>query len=361
MDRRDFLTGTVTVLGALMTASCTTRIPLYGNSVMTNDKGKLLLCLGSGRHEAVLRIHDLNDDSFRDFPIPVAPHSYIHSPVNPEEVFFIGFGDTSAVFNLSTGKTRLCRQASGHMFNGHGTLISDDEIWCTENAIGGQVMARPRSTIDLSYSKGKDSFEAGHHIVRLPGTSILVTGGVSFKTRENFVTFYDSAKGEVLRKFTTPYVPVHIIPFSSTEVYMVTNKPVMETLGQSLFQTNIMGRNLNLHAPTPVLSFSLSGETGTYWDENRKNLFSFGLGIKKIPEEKILTAHTWSNTVICWNKGLIEKIISVPHPQAFAVTKDQSQVVVQSADALRIYSLNGLEHIRTIRCGKRIESISAYG
>jgi len=322
MDRRDFLTGSASLVAALITSSCSTRVPGYQESYVAGDKGKLLLGLQTKSNTAILRILDLNNDSFRDILIPIKPHSFQRSPVASDEILVIGFEDTAGIVNISSGETRLFRQKDGTLFNGHGTLISPDEIWCTETTSNGRVIARPRSTRDFSYLRdSKVSFEAGHHIVRLPGTTILASGTKS-------LNFYDYAKKEVIREISSAYVPVHLVPSSDKEVFVVTSSPIFEEQGESRLQTDLRGYSLNLHTPTPVLSFNISGESKIHWDEKRKDLFKFGLGIKKVPDGRILTGHTWSNSVICWNQGRIEKVINVPHPQALALSKDGSEMAV---------------------------------
>lgn len=355
MDRRIFLSGSVAFLSTLALSSCATRVP--GLKYPGQSRGQVFLIL-KGYSGTVLRVLSLDDYSFRDFPLSVSrPHSILQSSHKPSEIYVFGVEETSAILNLETGSERIVQSSSGMRFSGHGLPMKEGVLWSSEINQQGQIYLRGRRTDDFSLIRDKNyTLEGGHHIVRLPGTDTLVTGGFSQVKKANVVTFYDSRKNEIIREFRTNYTPVHFVPLSGTEVASVSSDVA---LGKSPGKGRPMG-GLDLSNPAPVLTFNVNGDSQIHWEEKNKDLYRFGFGIEKLPSGNLVTGHNRSDTLLIWENFQVVKTLSVPMPFALMCTKDGSQLVVHSGVDVRIYSLKTYELEKVISYPENIIAMSAY-
>lgn len=330
-------------MGAMLVSSCRSQVPKSALSGV--DRGKLMLSVVDDSHSSTLRILDLNDYSFTDFKVPLArPHSMNQNLNNLNDVFLYEFMGGAAKFDLETFKGVHISPVET-FFAGHA-VQDGDTIWCTEKYMEGDRYCFARNASDLSLIPGKEhKFDAGHHIVKMPGSSLVVSGS------HGFVTFFDIKTKKVHRKISIDreLTPVHFIPLSETEVVAVGG--VMKGKLDSYF---------DLSSPAPSIYATTSGEVRTFWDESLKDDFRFGFGLKKLAGNSWLTGHKLGDAVFLWKDYKIVKKFEMKNPQAISLTKDGTQFIVHSGDNLNFYSFKTYELEKTIAYDRPIQAISEY-
>lgn len=349
-------------------ASCQTRpVSAYGK------KGKVFLCLlGAGGSDSTLRVLDLTDMSFEDFDIPIKlPHSLIQNAANSDEVYIFELLGSAVKLNLKDRKTILVENKSGSKFFGHAVQSSDRQlIWTTEMMPGKGAVVYARNASDLSLVQGEEySFQGGHHVIRLPGTDILVSGGSSKGVNANFVHFYDPSTKKIIRRLPMEDVPIHMIGISSSEILGVTNVAVAEGKNKEYASSSEPSVALKLQTvfdfktPSPVFYGNLDGNSKSWLDAEKKDLFRFNFGIERVPGKdlKFLTSHNHSDSVILWKDYKIERVINVKAPKAISVTNDGSQLLIHSADLeLLVYSMKTFQLEKKINYDRPVGMVSRY-
>lgn len=303
----------------------------------------------------IIRNLNLDDDSFIDHEVRVIrPHSILRSSINPDDVLVFGMGNTCAILSLKTSEVRYLNSSEGMVFSGHGLVVEGNVLWSCEGHPGGQIFARARNMSDLSLISEKNhEFEGSHHIVKLPGTSILVCAGYSVLKNRCYVNFYDYVKNELVQTFTTPYRAVHLLPLSSTEVVGVALATTQKIRNED-------GELLDRITPAPNVYFNINGDSRGFWDEKQENLFRFGFGIVKSGPSNFITGHNNSNTIILWNDFKISKTVNVPQPWAMSTTKNGAQLIVHSGPNIHLYSLQTFELQKVITFPEKIVAIGSY-
>ncbi len=348
----------------LALASCQTRaLSPY------NKKGKVFLCLlDKNLSRSTLRVLDMSDQTFEDYELPIQlPHSLIQNAGNPDEVFIFELLGSAVKIDLRSKKVILVKGAEGSKFFGHAVQSSDHKlIWSTEMRpeVGAVVCARNSSDLSLVNNE-RSVFQGGHHVLRLPGTDLLVSGGSS-GTKENFVNFYDPSAGKIVRKLTVNEVPIHMLGISSTEIIGLTNVAADEKRAKDYPVEGIISglqTAFDFAKPSPLFYGSIDGNTKAWLDSTKKDLFRFNFGIERIPGKdlKYLTSHNHSDSVILWNGYKIERVLNVKAPKAVSVTNDGTQLLVHSDDLeLHVFSMENFRLERKIKYDRPVGMISRY-
>ncbi len=330
-------------MGAMLISSCRSQIPL--DQASGADRGKILLSLKADAKSSTLRILDLNDYSFKDWVIPLRhPHSMALNQQNPDEMFLYEFMGNAAKVNLITDETQLI-PGSETNFAGHAVQFGD-VIWTTEKYFNGEWVSFARKASDLSVIPGKEhTFKSGHHIVKMPGSSQIVTGS------EGRIIFYDLEKKKLVREIAIDKEtsPIHFFPLSESEVISVTG--IMD---------GSLGTNFNLTGMAPAYYANTRGDVRPFWDEKEKEHFRFGFGIKKLSTSSWLTGHNLGNAVFLWKDYKIVKKFEMKSPQTISLTKDGTQFIVHTADKLHFYSFKTYELEKTIDYGQPIIAMSDH-
>ena len=304
-----------------------------------------MLAVAGDKTSSTLRILNLNDYTFQDFQIPLwRPHSMAQNLNNPDDIFLYEFMGGAAKFDLKSQKS-IHLPPGKTFFAGHA--IQDGEvIWSTEKFQKGERFAFARNASDLSLIPGSENqFSAGHHIVKMPGSSLVVSGS------QGFVTFFDIKSKKVTKKIAIDpgLTPVHFIPLSSSEVIAVGG--VMK--GE-------IDEYIDLTGPAPAIYATTTGEVRTFWDENLKDDFRFGFGLKKLTGNTWLTGHKLGDAVFLWKDYKIVKKFEMKNPQGISLTNDGTQFIVHSGDNLNFYSFRTYELEKTIAYDRPILAISEY-
>ena len=329
-------------MGAVLVSSCRSQVP---NKFSSADRGTLMVSVAGDENTSILRILNLNDYTYTDYTVPLCrPHSMSQNLNNLSEIFLFEFMGGAAKFNLTTRKS-IHLPPKETFFSGHA-IQNGEILWSTEKFIKSTRYAFARNVSDLSLIPGKDNrFEAGHHIVKMPGTSLFVSGS------DGFVTFFDIKSKKVIRKILIDpeLTPVHFIPLSGTEVVAVCG--VMKGKIDGYF---------DLSARAPAIYATTSGDVRTFWDESLKDDFRFGFGLKKLAGNTWLTGHKLGDAVFLWKDFKIVKKLEMKNPQAISLTNDGTQFMVHSGDNLHFYSFKTYELEKTITYDRPILAISEY-
>ncbi len=356
MDRRDFFSSTFqTFLGAMVLSSCRSHVPYQTNS----GKGQLLVGLNTKSSGSILRILNLDDYSSKDYQLPIKePHSVNRSQWNPNQLFIFGTGSGALILDLTDGSLIPVENSEGMSFNGHGAQVLSEKImWCSENDKTGRIFIRARNASDLSLINGEEyTFEGGHHVTKIPDSSFLVSGGVTSKGK--VVRVFDHTKRSIAHEYNVDFIPVHFLQLSSTELIAVTASNKNATMGN--FERANFPVYGDLAAPAPLIYFTTGGEFKYVWGEEQNDLLRLGFSASKLSSDSFLTGHLKSGKVILWKNFKMVKSIDVGLPISIVLSKDGTQFVVQSGNQIKIFALDSMELLKTIKYEESVISMSAY-
>ncbi len=370
MDRRHFLQSSIQIfLSSVALSACSTHVP----SSRKSGKGNILIGIHKSSHSSTVRILNLDTRSHQDFEVPIPlPHSIMFNPANNRELYIFEFLGGAVILNLESGKFRSIENDKGFLFGGHAVLSPESgTAWCSEMHPDKATVIRARSLSDLSLVSGSGaSIEGGHHVVKLPNTNTIVTGGFSPNSSERFLTFFDTKERRVIQHTKIDHFAGHLLPISSDEVVGVANAFTMpKGTAKSLFtmvrnnqHPATVRKELNLNEPAPLFYANTKGDYRAFWDESKTKNFQFGFGLDLISSKDgtYLSGHLGSSTIIAWRRFEIIKIISVPSPTGILATTDGTQFLVLSEGALKIYSTSSFEQEDEIRYDKNISLLSRY-
>lgn len=317
------------------------------------------------------RILDLEDHSFGEFELPLRlPHSLMRSYSNPDEIIAFEFMGGAAKVNLKTGATVKKEGSTESLFHGHGVQSRDGKtLWTTEFLVGSRSQVRARRAEDLSLIDEVEGFSGGHHIIALPGSEMLVSGGTSEKG-ENFLAFFDAEKGRLTQSLPMKDVMGHLLAFSPTEVIGVSNAVLMDEKQKSDLKALIgssvrparLTNEINLDGAAPLIYANLQGELRSFWEQGREDLFHFGFGLDLIPGSpgRYLTTHHKSDAVIVWDKFKLLKVIPVAAPLGIVVSADGSEFLVLSQGRIEVFSTTTFQRIKTLKYDRPVSLLSRY-
>lgn len=358
----------------MLLTSCQTLIPR--GSMRGSGKGRLYLGIGKSSESSLIRILNLDDYSFEEIEIPLTlPHSLFLNKTNPDEVYLFEMLGSAAKVNFRSKEVSLIdhRKMKGNLFVGHAIQTETEKgILCLEYLPDFQVVVRARSAKDLSLiDLDFSNFPVGHHIVRLPGTSIAVSSGKNIKTETNHITFYDFQKHEVLSHVESKERLAHLMAISSSEVIGVSlnikfDYDSLKTIQAGSTAAENLGRLLKSETyvgPSPMYYAHVDGTLKTHWDENRKDLFGWGFGVDRIPghDQLYVTGHYHSGTVVLWRNFEVQGIIHVPAPLGIVASADGSEFLVLSEGKIKVYSTEKLSLVKEIAYEKPVNIIYRYG
>lgn len=291
--------------------------------------------------------------------------------MDPQEILVFEFFGSAVKVNQRTGQVSRIKGTAENLFHGHAVQSEDGKIiWTTEHQPGPRRnRVRGRRIEDLSLIDETIGFAGGHHLVRLPGSPVLVSGG-STPEKKHFLSFYDSEEMKLLQTLPMEEVMGHLLAFSPSEIIGVSNSVKMtenETqrlsalLKMNQHPTRLTGE-LDLTGEAPLVYANLKGEIKSFWEEGRKDIFRFGFGLDLIPGSpgRYITGHHHSNTVILWDHFKIVKVFKIPEPFGILVSRDGSEFVVLTKGALETYSLSTFERTNRIRYERPVSVLSRY-
>jgi hypothetical protein len=358
MKRREFFGhSAASVLSLYLTASCRSELPINQKG---KTSGKVFLSLYKDKSSSIFRIFDLSDHSYVDYSMPIDfPHSIIQCRKEPNVIYAFEFMGSCIKYNLKTREVVHIPSTEKNSFVGHG-IQSDDGIWTTEVISKTGSFVRLRSDKDLQLVDEKTKFfEGGHHVVQLPGSSIISSGS------NKQLTFYDTSKKEIVKKISMDLLVGHMAAISSTEVLGVGNVLKKKSDVVKSESSNLSEKvtcEVDLTGPAPMFYANTSGDFKVFWDENRKDLFKFGFGIAQLPKSDgmYLAGYEASNTVILWKGFEIVKIFNVAKPLGIVTLPDGSGFIVLSEGKMKIFSMKTLSLENEIKFDQAITYISRF-
>lgn len=374
LPRRRFLARSLVTLGTgLAAVSCQTRVP---RARATAAKGKLILGLCNANDSTTLRVLDLETRSHSDVPVPLSlPHAFMLSRRDPNELFVFEMMGSAAKVRMGeragTVKFLDHRERSAAVFAGHAVQSEDGtKIYSTEFLSDLSPVLRTRSAVDLSLiDEGPKDFPIGHHVIKLPGTDIAVSGSGASAEEGFRLAFYDLANRRLLRKTSIPHGIGHLAALSKTEVVGVTLKPNYnrETL-RAVDPRRTARENLlsllsieTTDVETPVIVGSLDGRVETYAAPSKRLVWGFGVDHVPGVEGLFLTGHYMSNLVVVWKNGIAVDAIEVRRPLGLFATDDGSSFAVLTEGKLEIRSVATRALIERIEYEQPIAVLSKYG
>ena len=369
-SRRKFFQDSALGLFALsMGASCTTSIP--SQSYPGKHKGYAWVALGSGPESNILRRINLSTYEYEEVLLPLGnAHAISKISTHPDELFVYEFHGSAVRVNVKTGEI-LARvdQTAELEFVGHGTYDPVRNIIWSSEKVGDLGLVRARSADTMKLIPGKEfSFPGGHHVIRLPESSLISSAG-SDPAGKHFISFFDLSSLKIEKIVPTDYHGIHLYPLSSTEVISVSNQYTMdaERLRMTRRFTNpstrksMTPKDLEYAGTSPLLFADVSGQTKTFWDPSRTEIFHLGVGLDKVGTgNRFVTSHLLSHTVVVWKDFSPEKVISVPYPLVVVATLDGTEIVVQSEGFLRIYSVETGSLVKEIKYKQPVITLTKY-
>lgn len=350
-------------------ASCATAIPRQGYH--GKHKGYVWVALGSGPDSNILRKIDLSTYEFKDVLIPLNDaHAIAKISTHPDELFVYEFHGSAIRVNVKT-KEVLARvdQTADLEFVGHGTFDPDKNIIWSCEKVGDLGLVRARSADTMKLIPGREfSFPGGHHVTRLPGSSLISSAGTDPEGK-HFISFFDLSSLEMKKIVQTGYEGIHVYPVSSTEVISVSNQFKMdaERLRMTRRFTNPVTRKsmtpeeLKFGGTSPLMFVDVNGQSKTFWDPSRPEIFQLGVGIDRVGTgERYVTSHLCSHTVVIWKDFSPEKVFSVPNPLVVVATLDGNEIVVQSEGSLKIYSIETGALVKVVRYDQPVITLTKY-
>lgn len=374
MERREFLQNSLlSILGCHVLACAPLRFS-------TPDNGSAVLFIHQPHRTSKMRFLDLNTFTFSDINVPLhAPHT--SQPVYGKQDEYIVFDFMGKALKVNRDTKEISEAPGiGSRFLGHGTQDGDGHIWCTELLESGEVLVRARSSENLALiDSSGSSFSGGHHVARMPGSSVLVSSGYNHERKMSSIVFFDRQTNRLTKsELPLNLIISHILPISATEVVCITNYTIESSARTSekksfyanstdkmistIPQKKSRGHEVDFDAPAPLIYGNMNGEMKIFWDEEKKDLFRFGFGIYHFAgsRDRFISGHSNSNKVIIWKDRTPEKIIDVPAPAGIIQTPDRERLVILSNGILKIYSLRKNQFERDIKYDGFITSMSAY-
>lgn len=369
MDRRNFLLSSA---ASVLLASCQSLIPSRGYS---SRKGHLWVGIPGTTDRSILRKLDLDTYGFQDFEVPLSlPHSLFFNRSNPSEAYIFEMLGSAAKLDLQTGKCVLIdhRRGNGNLFVGHAIDAGDDiGLLCLEYRKDFSIEVGLRDKENLSLKRTLSGFDVGHHVVRLPDTTVAVSSGRNYHKKKNFITFYDFKSNSVIRQIECPHRFSHLTPVSSSEVLGVSLETYFDEAAMRSIDTSASAvENLQkllvaekFQGPSPVYYASTNGDLRVLWDETQKSDFGWGFGVERIPSKDglFVTGHYQSGTVIVWKNFAIVKTLRVPGPLGIVSTKDGEQFIVLSEGKIHVFSTETFLQVKEIGYQKGVSFIYRYG
>ncbi len=357
MHRRDFFNTSIQAfLGAMALSSCRSHVPYQP---IAGTKGHVILGINSRKPGCVVRILSLDDYTYRDYHVPVEEaHAVSKSQWDKNKIYVFGTAATSAIVDLNDGSCVTRVNSEGMIFNGHGAQVVEDNImWCSENNSTGQIFLRAR-TSDLNLIEGSEyTIEGGHHVMKIPESNLLVTGGVTSKGK--LIRIFDHATRKVIHDYSIDYTPVHFLKLSSTEYIAVTASSKQFAEDGLLVRLNFRVYG-DLSNPAPVIWFNTKGDYKYIWKDEDKEQMRLGFSATKLSSDLFVTGHLKSGTVNFWKNMQLVKTLNVGMPVSLAPSKDGTQLIVHSGEVLKVYSLSDYKLEKTIRYEDSILSMSGY-
>ncbi len=367
------------IITSWMVTSCRSSQRSYQNG------GGAYLFMEKKNGVSTIRILDLNTLKYTDIDVPLSnPHSAQRILSTKHEIIAFDFMGAAVKANPETGEV-IRFPASGGVFMGHATQTNDGSIiWSTEMTKSGELIVRGRSSADFKPLSGKlYEFPGGHHIAKLPESSLLSSSWYSKEEERPYVRFYDRDNGtSKLTGLPRNIFVSHLMPLSSSEVVCITNqlrdtgasnewdkKHIIKTTNETLNRFAAIlpekkepARELDLAAPSPLIYANTSGETKMFWPNEKEQLFRFGFGIDSVPgaKNKFVSSHTLSNTIAIWNGLELDHFVDVQAPMGVIATPDGKKILVLSMGELKIYSLENQKFEESLRYERPVTSISRY-
>lgn len=361
-------------LGALAggLAGCTTPSTI-ARAPIASKKGKLFLGMEKDDKSSVLRLFDWDRGTLRDFEVPLTlPHSVVQMPSDPSSIYVFECFGSAAKMNLTTGDTlRFDNAATGEMFGGHATLNSSADMLVSTQlpTKSGMQWISIRDMNDLKKVERISACEYGtHQLLRMPGSNVLAWGDTKAKDGKigGGVTFFDLDKRKVINRIDLGALIIHLAAISPTQVLAVTC-PETERSVDPVKMSKTSAENMRPFLEDvslqigPLHSVKITGETRTFWDPKRKDLFNFNFGIAPIPGGNgFVSSHVKSNRLFVWKDFAITKELEVPHPRNVAVSEDGTELMALTSRGIEIYSIASGQLLNSLPGTKPYSAISGY-
>lgn len=379
MDRRKFLESSGSaLLSAYFLSACRSLPP------KSSAGPRAFVFLESIQGESTARIVDLKTLEHKDVQIPVInPHSAQRIQTGEYEFIVFDFMGTAVRANFLTGQVLKASAGTG-VFMGHGVQTHSGElIWCTELSPEEGIRVRARRTSDLSLvGDSTGEFPGGHHVTRLPGSSILASGWFNLQERSSNVRFFDHASGKSSVTKLPDHITVsHLLPYSPTEVIGISNvllapgektknwnksplvRSTYATVKGLASESASRGQlDLDPGAPAPLVYANLNGESRLFWPQEEAEKFRYGFSIDVVPGSpgQFVTCHTLSHNVVLWSGTQVNQYISVPSPKGAVAAPDGKKLVILTQGVLKLWSIPEKKFVDEIRFERPVSTLSRY-